>query len=128
MVSTCPTPMKRSRVFTRHAMMSENVANSVAARTTMTSTLTSASGLQFSFTPSNSERPYTIAVCESERMPAEKPLPSTRAGSDEVQIGNVAGVHRPAAGKHLPEDEQPERRLEGPSDQFREIVAQLAQL
>jgi len=45
-----------SRVFTMHAMISENVENSVAARTTMTSTLRSASGLQFSFTPRSSER------------------------------------------------------------------------
>jgi hypothetical protein len=32
MVSTCPTPMKRSRVFTMHAITSEKVENSVAAR------------------------------------------------------------------------------------------------
>ena len=32
------------------------------------------------------------------------------------------------AGEHLPEDYQPKRGLEGAGDQFREIVAQLAQL
>ena len=47
---------KRSRVFTTHAITSENVENSVAARITMTSTFKSASGLQFNFTPSNNER------------------------------------------------------------------------
>ena len=50
------------------------------------------------------------------------------AGSNEVQIGNVTRVHRPAACEHLPEDEQPQRGLEGAGDEFREIVAQFAQL
>ncbi len=50
------------------------------------------------------------------------------AGSNEVQIGNIARVHHAAACEHLPEDEQPERGLEGAGDEFREIVAQLAQL
>jgi len=40
------------------------------------------------------------------------------AGRDEVQIGNVARVHRAAAGEHLSEDEQPQRRLEGAADEF----------
>jgi hypothetical protein len=40
-----------------HAMMSENVENSVAARTTMTTTLRRASGLQSSFTLISSEMP-----------------------------------------------------------------------
>ena len=51
------TPMNRSRVFTIHAITNENVENKVAARMTRTSMLRSASGLQFSFTPSSSERP-----------------------------------------------------------------------
>jgi hypothetical protein len=37
-------------------------------------------------------------------------------------------VHRPAAGKHFTEDEQPECRLEGAGDEFREIMPELAQL
>ena len=49
-------------------------------------------------------------------------------GSDEVQIRNVAGVHRPAAREHFPEDQQPKRGLEGAGDEFGEIVPQLTQL
>jgi len=55
-VSTWPTPRSVRRVFTMHAMMSENVENSVEARTTMSTTFERASGLQLSFTPSSSER------------------------------------------------------------------------
>src|ERR1035437_9612503 len=50
------------------------------------------------------------------------------AGSNEIQVRNIARVHRPAAGEHLPEDEQPKRGLEGAGDEFGEVVAQLAQL
>jgi hypothetical protein len=37
-------------------------------------------------------------------------------------------VHRPAARENLPEDEQPKRRLKGSGDEFRDVVAQFAQL
>jgi len=37
-------------------------------------------------------------------------------------------VHHAAACEYLPENEQPECGLKGASDEFREVVAQLAQL
>ena len=48
--------MNRSRVFTMQAMINEKVENRVAPRMTMTNTLSRAGGLQFSLTPSSSER------------------------------------------------------------------------
>ena len=43
-VSTWPIPMKRSRVFTMHAMTSENVEKVAEPRTTISSTATIAFG------------------------------------------------------------------------------------
>ncbi len=51
MVITCPIPMKRSRVFTRQAMMRESVEKNAAPRTTVKRTHASGSGLQLIFTP-----------------------------------------------------------------------------
>jgi len=57
MVSTMADAHKRSRVFTMHAMWSEKVENSVAARTTMDQHVEERERAQFSFTLSSSERP-----------------------------------------------------------------------
>jgi hypothetical protein len=50
------------------------------------------------------------------------------AGSNEVQIRDITRVHHAAACEYLPEDQQPERWLEGTGNEFHEVVAQLAQL
>ena len=53
-VRTWPMPMKRSRVLTRQAMISEKVEKSAAPRITASSTPSSASGCQFMLTPRSS--------------------------------------------------------------------------
>jgi alkylation response protein AidB-like acyl-CoA dehydrogenase len=54
--ATWPIPMKRSRVLTTEAMMSDRVENSAAPKITMQSTPASANGFQFSSTPSSHAR------------------------------------------------------------------------
>ena len=49
------------------------------------------------------------------------------AGSDEVQIRDIAGMHHAAARKYLAENEEPQRGLECTGNELCEVVAQLAE-
>ncbi|MOA45966.1 hypothetical protein D3C78_1684240 [compost metagenome] len=51
MVRTCPIPMKRSRVFIRHAISNEKVENKADPRTTKSSTKVMAPNDKLSGTP-----------------------------------------------------------------------------
>jgi hypothetical protein len=48
------------------------------------------------------------------------------AGGDEVQIGDIAGVHHAAACKYPAEDQKPQRWLECAGNELREVMAQLS--
>ena len=74
-----PNPINRSRVLTIQAIMSDTVANKVAARITIKMTLMIASGFQLIFTPKKAEIEKTMIACDKLRTPADNPLPSTRA-------------------------------------------------
>ena len=78
-VKICPMPIKRSRVFTRQAIMSENVEKQAAPSMTMTNTPSKFNGFQFICTPKSRASTYTIAACVNPRNPAESALPRTSA-------------------------------------------------
>src|SRR5579883_1531839 len=49
-------------------------------------------------------------------------------GARKVEVGDVASGYCPQPGEGLPEDEQPQRRLDRPGDQLAAVVAQLLEL
>ena len=80
MVSTWPMPMKRSRVFTRQAMISENVEKTAAP--SMTAASDAERGQRVPVDAARraaSARSVEMTAWDSARTPADSALPSTSA-------------------------------------------------
>ena len=75
-------PMNRSRVRTRQAMISENVANPAAPRTTTTATPKIGTSPSWRWTPIRAATMYTTTACTSARNPPASAFPETRARRD----------------------------------------------
>lgn len=78
-VMICPIPIKRSRVFTKHAIMREKVENRIAPKDNKSITPIIFMGFQIIETESSAERMYMIIINGMHRIAAEIALPRTSA-------------------------------------------------
>src|SRR5665647_2851671 len=113
MVIAWPIPLSRSRLSTIPAIVIDRQEKNAAPRTTTTTTPSSRSGFQVRATPSRAATTTTTTAW---------------ARGEVVQVGHVAGGDGPNPAERLAEDDEPQDRLDRPSDELGAVVLQLLQL